>query len=542
MTQITKLRVRKSILEIQEQYAKGNKKELEDLMRAWKGIKELTPDDPKSFFMLGGFHGEPFRGEGKTDSAYWGGYCMHGNVLFPTWHRVYLHKLEEALQSIPGCKDVMLPYWDETDKYSLTKGIPSCLTDETFILDGKTIPNPLRSFIMPVAIIDLIDNGSPQQPSYSKPKGYETVRFPLSGLVGTEADRVATAAYNKQFDKASRLKYLNDNVVAWLSDTGSNPRRPITTVNDLYKMCLTAPNYTVFSNTTSYAQYNNDNPANTTQPLEQPHNDVHISVGGPNRVQTPPVTDANGDMGENDTAGLDPIFYFHHCNVDRMFWLWQKQNGFTDHLDIIADYPGTKSSDAQGPTPGYSLNSVLDLNSPLYPFAKKGELPYPYKKHDPADVYVSNDCINIEKQLNFTYSLGSLEKPAKSKTEAMTEETPIPINEGNSRKQLFVTDINRGDINGSFIIAAYITVNGQRDLLGYHSVLSRKNVKGCANCLTHLDVAASFRLNNYTDEELQNATFDVEIHGKEAANKTVFESFKNAAATNAIPAYTLDVI
>ena len=77
-------------------------------MRAWKGIKELSPDDPNSFFMLGGYHGEPFRGAGWGSSAYWGGYCNHGNVLFPTWHRVYLLRLEEALRSIPDCADVML--------------------------------------------------------------------------------------------------------------------------------------------------------------------------------------------------------------------------------------------------------------------------------------------------------------------------------------------------------------------------------------------------------------------------------------------------
>lgn len=107
-------RVRRSIEDLQADYKHGNKKPLEDLMRAWKGIKELPADNPHSFFMLGGFHGEPFRGGGWGSSAYWGGYCNHGNVLFPTWHRVYLLKLEAALQSIPGCADVMLPFWDET--------------------------------------------------------------------------------------------------------------------------------------------------------------------------------------------------------------------------------------------------------------------------------------------------------------------------------------------------------------------------------------------------------------------------------------------
>lgn len=47
-------RVRRSLHELQELYKTGeNKKLLEDLMRAWKGITELPPDNPLSFFVLG---------------------------------------------------------------------------------------------------------------------------------------------------------------------------------------------------------------------------------------------------------------------------------------------------------------------------------------------------------------------------------------------------------------------------------------------------------------------------------------------------------
>ncbi len=142
MTTNNVLRVRRSIQELQREYDNGNTKALEDLMRAWKGIKELPPDHPNSFFIIGGYHGEPFRGAGWGNASYWGGYCNHGNILFPTWHRVYLLRLEQALQSIPGCEDVMLPYWDETSNDSLNNGVPNALTDEYFNLDGKTIPNP----------------------------------------------------------------------------------------------------------------------------------------------------------------------------------------------------------------------------------------------------------------------------------------------------------------------------------------------------------------------------------------------------------------
>ena len=96
------LRVRQSIQELQHDYESHEKekmKPLEDLMRAWKAIKDLPAEDPHSFFTLGGYHGEPFRGAGWGSSAYWGGYCNHGDVLFPAWHGC----IREAGRGIAEC-------------------------------------------------------------------------------------------------------------------------------------------------------------------------------------------------------------------------------------------------------------------------------------------------------------------------------------------------------------------------------------------------------------------------------------------------------
>jgi tyrosinase len=477
-----RLRIRRSIQEIQDEYTNGNKKPLEDLMRAWKGIKDLPPEHPHSFFMLGGFHGEPFRGGGWGSSVYWGGYCNHGNVLFPTWHRIYLVKLEEALQSIKGCEDVMLPYWDEASEDSLKNGIPWALTVEEFELDGKQLPNPLRSFVLPKNIVDNINGDNP---NYSKPKGYETVRYPLSGLVGTDTDKKATARHNAQFGTyADCVRLLNENIVNWLnSHIVVNGTRIDTNVAQKYRDCLDAPNYTVFSNTTSAAQWNEDRKGDGAAPvvsLESPHNSIHLAVGGcdiPNYDRSP-IDGANGDMGENDTAGLDPIFYFHHCYVDRVFWLWQKNHGFTDHLELIDEYPGTNSVDNQGPTPGVVPNSWLTLDSPLAPFRTKEE--------GKERFYTSRDVIDIEEQLGYTYSPGSLEELLAG---------PRQVASARPRRQvLHVSGINRARIRGSFLISGFAIIDGNPQHLGTEAVLSRWSVQGCANCQTHLEVKASFTL------------------------------------------------
>ena len=180
MTPVTPPRVRYSLQYIQQLYDRNeDRSKLENLIRAFRGIQAIQdPTNKKSYFYLGGLHGLPFRGPGVTDPDWWGGYCWHGSVLFPTWHRIYLLNLEDALRSIDGCHDVTLPFWDELA--NLERGdkipIPSVLTSPTFELDGRTIPNPIYSYKLQQALVDNVEDQR-----YTKPKDYETVRFPLSG-------------------------------------------------------------------------------------------------------------------------------------------------------------------------------------------------------------------------------------------------------------------------------------------------------------------------------------------------------------------------
>jgi len=500
---MTALRIRKSIEELQNAYQNGDKKPLETVIRAWKGIQELPPDDPNSFFVIGGYHGEPFRGAGWGNSSYWGGYCNHGNVLFPTWHRAYLLRLENALRSIPGCEDFTLPFWDETSPNSINNGVPWSLTVETFELDGKTIPNPLASFTFSKAIVDHIGG---DDPNYSKPKGYTTVRYPLSGLVGSQEEIAKTKAHNARFpNHYVNVGMLNSNIINWLSSyievgpPGKKTRIP-TNVAQQFADCLNAPNYTVFSNTSSAGEWNDNLAVGAAPvvPLEQPHNDIHLAVGGydvssgPNAGDFSAAAGANGDMGENDTAALDPIFYFHHCNVDRMFWIWQKKHGATDALEIIAGYPGTNSVDNQGPTPGVTPNSWLGVESPLDPFKKADGTPY-----------ATVDVVNIERQLGYTYGPGSFDGAAH--TSAVLAMAAAPV------RRIHVSGINRGAIRGSFVISAFGAIDGEVRNLGSEGVLSRWHVEGCANCQTHLQARAAIPIRGLSDADIQAANISVEV-------------------------------
>lgn len=54
----------------------------------------------------------------------------------------------------------------------------------------------------------------------------------------------------------------------------------------------------------------------------QPHDIVHVNVGGINKT---------GLMSDPITAGLDPIFWLHHANIDRLWEVWKKAD--SSHQD-----------------------------------------------------------------------------------------------------------------------------------------------------------------------------------------------------------------
>lgn len=54
--------------------------------------------------------------------------------------------------------------------------------------------------------------------------------------------------------------------------------------------------------------------------LENIHDGVHGWAGGNNGT-------VGGDMSSVGTAAWDPIFWSHHCNIDRLWYIWQIQHG-----------------------------------------------------------------------------------------------------------------------------------------------------------------------------------------------------------------------
>ena len=145
--------------------------------------------------------------------------------------------------------------------------------------------------------------------------------------------------------------------------------------------------------------------------------------------------------------------------------------------------------------------------------------------------------VNIEKQLNYRYEaprlkpkVGDLpqeivggEPELQSRLGEISEPNlafPDPSSGGERRgpqpppKQitgstpiLDVYGVNRAAVSGSFLLEVF---GKDGKLLGVESVLSRRNVAGCANCQNHLQVKAFIPLLGRTEDNEEDVVVRVE--------------------------------
>lgn len=119
-----------------------------------------------------------------------------------------------------------------------------------------------------------------------------------------------------------------------VSHTAQNQQR-------LYNLFSSYDNYTIFSNEGWAAD------TSKYDSLEALHDNVHAMLGG-----------LDGHMTIVPFSAFDPLFFLHHCMVDRIFALWQV---FHPDAWVAPDVTRVNSYTT-------SVGQVLDSKSPLTPF------------------------------------------------------------------------------------------------------------------------------------------------------------------------------
>lgn len=241
-------------------------------------------------------------------------WCEHGRVvgneyqgalLFLPWHRAFLYYFELALQSRLGPRFTQRPP-ENADFAEI--GLPwwDWSSDDSH-----------RDGIPPAYAVDEIDGQ--QNPL-------------ASARVSTAADPVSVGIWSTPILSAVRQQLPGSLTTTNPPRTRRDPDDPDelprrTTVDQIV---LTQPNFQSFATS-----------------VEMIHNDVHGWVGG--------------SMAQVPTSAYDPLFWSHHCMIDRLWYLWQNSAfGRPPPPDILntvlAPFPMT-------------VADVLDINVLGYEYA-----------------------------------------------------------------------------------------------------------------------------------------------------------------------------
>lgn len=326
----------------------ANSGDFDDPVLYWyaRGVRILRDkpiSDPTSWEFLAALHGfdpviwhvEGFLTLGEklppywVQSLYWK-QCQHGSWYFLPWHRGHLLSFETIVREAikqemikdekEGIKvnyhwtDWALPYWnpaDPKDNYHATQ-IPPAFTNE-YMPDGSK--NPL----------------------YIKQRYGDLVTLPQKIAQGSGSEEA-----KQKYDLIKR------NVLS-------------------LKQALTQPSFigTSASSTgfgglkTSFSH----DPVGFGQIESSPHNNIHGLVGGREKIKigkdNKPVKDEKGQniverrgglMGDGVTAGLDPLFWSHHANIDRLWEVWLKSDPEHKNPYLQKPLPDTPENAADNQT------------------------------------------------------------------------------------------------------------------------------------------------------------------------------------------------
>lgn len=137
--------------------------------------------------------------------------------------------------------------------------------------------------------------------------------------------------------------------------------------------------------------------------LELPHNRVHVWVGG--------------TMGDATTSPDDPCFYLHHCNIDRLWAIWQKKypnSGYQPVQNLnVAMHPWDTAPNIVTPAnvlnheqKGYTYDTLIENNNGRMLYTERiGAGWRPYFDDIQARVadmrrFVDVDCVWIQNDLH----------------------------------------------------------------------------------------------------------------------------------------------
>ncbi|KAJ5173461.1 uncharacterized protein N7500_001392 [Penicillium coprophilum] len=365
---------------------KSNKRQVDLFILALDRFQKLDPKERLSYFQVAGIHGQPFvRWDDPSPEPMKNAYCFHSHVIFPIWHRPYVLLFEQIVydimirEIIPQFSEAhqaswreqaeswRLPFWD----WARNGRVPDLAKYPTITVprpEGGSIRinNPLFQFRMPT----------------DKPMRSEGVGTENTWENDTEQEEyknfgnaIGTSRWPDEEDQNPRSEGWRHGVVnnrkvadAFNSHEGYNNKNHGPAAEMVYRLLTVPMDYTTFAST---------NPTSKDQKVDEDLNieygalhlsmycALHLVAQNTNKLGSHGWTGAAGHMGNVPVASFDPLFFLHHCNIDRLFAIWQALNPDKWMNNIPADNATIRDS--------FGKEHIVDGNTPLQPFRRDAE-------------------------------------------------------------------------------------------------------------------------------------------------------------------------
>ena len=258
----------------------------------------------------------------------------HRGPAFLPWHREFLRRFEADLQRVSGKPDLGLPYWDWENSHTF----PTFLSGDGTLLEA-TDQEPIVYF--------MAVNDGPFRLNREAP---------TNGWLAVDGTGTPVGPLQRAFGVAE-VSQRDPNTGDQVFDPAGQRVLVPATLPDLKQV----------QHALSIAEYDAD-PWDESPDLEsfrnvlegwwrgpRLHNLVHVWVGG--------------SMGPG-TSPNDPVFFLHHCNVDRLWADWQSKHPKADYQpqgggpqghnlgDDMFPWDGVETPDKVAPKDVLSLGNV----------------------------------------------------------------------------------------------------------------------------------------------------------------------------------------
>jgi tyrosinase len=290
-----------------------------------KGIQamlDLPASDPRNWFRNAFMH--------MMD-------CPHGNWWFYVWHRGYLGYFERNIRALSGDKSFTIPYWDWTQTPYIPDGMFGGVLTPTDKAYERYTGNlaTFTSFIQP-ELKKYWDTLLPKslERKQLNDRGYKTFDDLWNAVTGFDPHTRLGVSGDEAFAITCGARYLSRDNAKFDDKTAYNVSEIMITAGmlapffyDPQPVSIGNRERLVYSFTSSKTETHSTQPGENTyfSTLEAfPHNKAHNYIGGIGSIDPGPY----GNM-TNFLSPVDPIFFLHHSNMDRLWDVWtRKQQSF----------------------------------------------------------------------------------------------------------------------------------------------------------------------------------------------------------------------